>query len=164
MEKGRLLIDVGKFAVYQTDGFLFFASPSLWCCEERRGGLPGALHSAPRQDSCLRASRQGLGQVHLPEPGWGPFAALREPERGWRRLAESCPLNSGRMVALISAVALIFHPGLTGLNLGARGKSPGRVSWWAACVPGCCLYKLAACFCRFLCKRVGFHFLFITIS
>lgn len=80
----------------------------------RKGGGGPCLEppGPPRQDSC-GASRQGLGQVHLPGPGSELLLQLSEiPGKRVKggTLAESLPIEFGRMVALISAVCSNISP------------------------------------------------------
>lgn len=146
----RLLIDVGKFAMYQTDGFLFFFCIPHPSDVVRKGGGGSCLEppGPPRQDSC-GASRQGLGQVHLQGPGSELLLQFSEiPGKrvnGGGTLAESLPIEFGRMVALISLVlfALIFHPGLHWTESGVEGEIAQGQYLDELLVSQVALYKLA---------------------
>ena len=66
----RLLIDVGKFAVYQTDGlFFFFCIPPPSDAVRKGWGGPCLEPPDPPRLCSSGASRQGQGQVHLQAPG-----------------------------------------------------------------------------------------------
>lgn len=99
----RLLIDVGKFAVYQTDGFFFFASslPLMLGGEDGVGHalnllvLPGCTAAGPAGKAWVRAVA----------------AALRNSQKeGERRgtLAESLPIEFTTLLVLFSVTFRSF--------------------------------------------------------
>lgn len=116
----RILIDVGKFAVYQTDWWFFvcfffsFASClTLMLCGG--GGAGHALNLLPRPPGLYRCRPSGQGPGHVQLQGPRSELLLRLSEIPGKRvkegtLAESVALELSRMVAeiLLLLFSLVF--------------------------------------------------------